>query len=62
MPSKQKMICPKCGGEMNHHSEKVDYTDALQDPERIDPVFGGVLEEIHFCPKCGATASRPAIS
>lgn len=62
MPNRQKMICPKCGHEMNHHSEKVDYTAALEDPKSFDPVFGGILEEIHFCPNCGSTATRPDVS
>ena len=38
---KAKMICAKCGAEMNHHADKVDYDadDALS----IDPAFDGVL-------------------
>jgi ribosomal protein S27AE len=51
--SQEKMICPKCGAEMNHHALKVDYGDV--DPELIDNVFEGVLKEVHTCPKCGNT-------
>lgn len=42
---KAKMICAKCGAEMNHHADKVDYDadDALS----IDPAFDGVVEEVH---------------
>jgi len=43
-----KLICPKCGAEMNHHAMKIDYNG--DDP---DPAFGGVVEEVHTCPNCG---------
>lgn len=46
-----KMICPECGAEMNHHAAKVDY--GVEDPTLVDPVFGGVVEEVHTCPECG---------
>jgi len=36
---------------MNHHAMKVDY--AVDDWEKSDPVFDGVLEEVHGCPHCG---------
>jgi predicted RNA-binding Zn-ribbon protein involved in translation (DUF1610 family) len=51
MPQPTKMICPKCGAEMNHHAMKVDY--GIDDPTMIDPVFGGALKEAHYCPECG---------
>ena len=25
--AKSKMICPKCGNEMNHHADKLIYSD-----------------------------------
>jgi ribosomal protein S27AE len=50
------MQCPKCGGTMNHHGEKVVYGTGGQ----ADPELGGVLEELHACPRCGYVASRPA--
>jgi predicted RNA-binding Zn-ribbon protein involved in translation (DUF1610 family) len=56
----EKMICPDCGVEMNHHAEKIDYAAALDEPSAIDPDFGGVLEEIHTCPVCGKTETRRA--
>jgi ribosomal protein S27AE len=55
-----KMICPDCGVEMNHHADKVDYTAALSESDSIDPHLGGVLKEAHTCPKCGKTAVRKA--
>jgi len=36
---------------MNHHAMKVDY--GVDDWEESDPVFDGVLEEVHGCPHCG---------
>ena len=53
------MICPECAVEMNHHAEKIDYTAALEEPAAIDPAFGGILLEVHTCPKCGQTMTRP---
>jgi predicted RNA-binding Zn-ribbon protein involved in translation (DUF1610 family) len=55
---KQKMICPDCGAEMNHHAMKIDY--GVEDPALIDPAFGCVVEEVHTCPKCGRTSMRQA--
>jgi rubrerythrin len=43
------MKCPACGATMNHHADKLIYTDA-----------GEHVEEFHQCPECGATASRTA--
>jgi predicted RNA-binding Zn-ribbon protein involved in translation (DUF1610 family) len=51
-----KMICPECGAKMNHHANKVDY-DADDAPTH-DPVFDGVVEEVHTCPNCGYVAFR----
>jgi ribosomal protein S27AE len=58
MTKRDKMICPDCGVEMNHHADKIDYTAALEDPKAADPDFGGVIEEAHTCPNCGRTQIR----
>jgi len=50
------MICPECGAKMNHHANKVDY-DA-DDAPTLDPVFDGIVEEVHTCPNCGYVALR----
>ncbi|MDT7603455.1 MAG: CpXC protein [Acidobacteriota bacterium] len=54
------MLCPNCGAEMNHHADKIDYNAGLDEPDLIDEVFGGVLEEAHTCPHCGHTEVRAA--
>jgi predicted RNA-binding Zn-ribbon protein involved in translation (DUF1610 family) len=54
-----KMICPDCGVEMNHHANKVEYVTAYEEGEEQEPVFGGTLVEAHTCPECGQTATRP---
>lgn len=56
--AESKMICPRCGAEMNHHAEKIDYTAALDEEGAVDEETGGILEEIHTCPKCGDTEAR----
>ncbi len=56
-----KMICPDCGVEMNHHADKVDYTATISEPDAIDADLGGVLKEAHTCPKCGKTDTRKVV-
>ena len=53
---KKKMICPRCGAEMNNHAEKISYEAA----EKPDAVFGGVVDEIYTCPGCANVESRAA--
>ena len=53
-----KMICPKCGDTMNHHADKVIYSGETDPRAGIDPELGGLIEETHNCPGCGAIASR----
>jgi ribosomal protein S27AE len=56
---KDKMICPKCGDEMNHHADKLVYATPA-DAKQADNGLGGVIEETHCCPGCGAVESRRA--
>jgi len=53
-----KLICPKCGAEMNHHAMKIDYN--VDNTSLIDPAFGGVVDEVHTCPNCGHISLRQA--
>ena len=55
-----KMICPKCGTEMNHHADKLVHPVTPHDLKNLDPALGGVIEETHYCPGCGAVESRRA--
>ena len=55
-----KIICPDCGAEMNHHAEKIDYTAPLDELNATDALFGGILEEVHSCPSCGKMQTRRA--
>lgn len=57
---KSKMICPKCGDEMNHHADKLVYPAATEEAQKLDPAIGGIVEETHCCPGCGAVESRRA--
>jgi ribosomal protein S27AE len=54
----QKMICPRCGSEMNHHSDKIMYFNDAQEAASSEPTIAGFIEEFHACPNCGAAASR----
>jgi predicted RNA-binding Zn-ribbon protein involved in translation (DUF1610 family) len=55
---KSKMICPKCGAEMNHHADKLIYPASTEDVKKINAALGGMIEETHGCPACGAVESR----
>jgi len=57
---KNKMICPKCGAEMNHHADKLVDPIKPDDIKHVNPSLGGVVTEMHCCPKCGAVESRLA--
>ncbi|MGH7499108.1 MAG: hypothetical protein ACREL3_09695 [Gemmatimonadales bacterium] len=46
------MQCTKCGGEMNHHAEKLMVTAETREPG-YDAALGGFVEENHACPGCG---------
>jgi ribosomal protein S27AE len=58
--NREKMICPDCGVQMNHHADKIDYSAAPDDGGGIDPAFDGIVEEAHTCPVCGKTHTRRA--
>jgi ribosomal protein S27AE len=57
---KEKMICPECGDEMNHHADKLVYPVNPEEAKQADPGLGAVVEETHCCPRCGAVESRRA--
>jgi hypothetical protein len=54
------MVCPSCGVEMNQHAEKLVHPTGSADAACMDPVLGGIVEELHTCPKCGTGAARRA--
>ncbi|MET0649402.1 MAG: hypothetical protein ABW208_22560 [Pyrinomonadaceae bacterium] len=56
MSDMDKMKCPDCGSEMNHHADKIDY-DAAPESEAE---AAEVVIEAHTCPDCGRTATRTA--
>jgi transposase-like protein len=43
----EPMKCPMCSATMNHHADKLMYTDR-----------GEQLEEFYQCPDCGKSAAR----
>jgi predicted RNA-binding Zn-ribbon protein involved in translation (DUF1610 family) len=51
----EKMKCPRCGAEMNHHADKL----LASDPEFSSrDTLGSRVMELHSCPACGSSASR----
>jgi predicted RNA-binding Zn-ribbon protein involved in translation (DUF1610 family) len=60
MDQASKMICPACGAEMNHHADKIDYAAGFEGETAVDPVLGGVIQEVYTCPECGRIEMRPA--
>ena len=59
-PQSSKMICTKCGAEMNHHADKLVYPATEEEAKQGNPTLGGVIETMHHCPSCSASASRRA--
>ena len=55
MAEENKVLCPDCGVEMNHHAEKLDYTAMLDESDAVDSDLGGILESAYTCPICGQT-------
>ena len=55
-----KMICPHCKIEMNHHCDKIVYNVDTHDAGNTDLSLGGIVEEFHSCPKWGSGGSRHA--
>jgi NMD protein affecting ribosome stability and mRNA decay len=54
----EKMKCPRCGADMNHHADKlIPSESAIANP---DPTFELTVIELHCCPACGAAAARNA--
>jgi ribosomal protein S27AE len=53
---RSKMNCPVCGAEMNHHADKVVYTDLVP----AVTAEAEHVEEMHSCPRCGRVESRPS--
>src|SRR6478672_6276028 len=51
---RSKMICPRCRAEMNYHAEKLIDPVKPEDSKHVNPALGGVVKEMHACPKCGA--------
>jgi len=54
MPEADKMNCPDCGAEMNHHADKLVYDAAPGEDADED----GRILEAHTCPDCGHSATR----
>ncbi len=57
MGDKPKLICTNCGGEMNHHAEKLVVTAATRE-QGYDGALGGYVEEAHACPARGHIDTR----
>jgi hypothetical protein len=52
------MICTKCGATMNHHADKLVDPRTSEQALRLDASLGGMVQEMHTCPGCGANATR----
>jgi hypothetical protein len=51
----EKMKCPRCGAEMNHHADKLLASDSELSSKTV---LGSALMQLHSCPACGSSASR----
>jgi hypothetical protein len=44
---------------MNHHADKTMYPTEADTSGSTASATGGFIDELHACPNCGASASRP---
>jgi hypothetical protein len=51
-----RLLCPRCGGQMNFHAEKIDRG---ADPAGADAILDGVVAQFHTCPGCKYVLERP---
>jgi len=49
------LLCPRCGGQMNFHAEKIDRG---ADPAGADAILDGVVAQFHTCPGCKYVLER----
>ena len=47
---KSKMICPKCGNEMNHHADKLVYPVTAEDAGDDNATLGGLSKKPTLVP------------
>ncbi len=62
--STEKMNCPKCGTQMNHHADKANPSATLSESETVtvDHELAGILEvHAYACPTCRNTELRKAV-
>jgi ribosomal protein S27AE len=50
-----RLLCPRCGGRMNFHAEKVDRG---ADPVGAEEELDGVVAQFHTCPACRYVVER----
>lgn len=55
-----KMKCPGCGREMNHHANKLVEPRNAEESRHADPELGLMMVEFHACAECGTGDSRLA--
>lgn len=51
----EPILCPRCGNEMNHHALMIREPIEHSDEEESEVI------EVHACPGCGMTESRPGV-
>jgi len=51
----EKLKCPRCGAEMNHHADKLLASDSESSSQGA---VGSTIMELYSCPACGSSASQ----
>lgn len=57
MQNQNKVLCPTCKIEMNHHT-LINERRRISGRLKATADFTGILEEFHSCPNCGATMTH----
>lgn len=58
MKENKKMNCPACGAEMNHHADKLIFSESRNELKLYDEKLGGIIEEYYKCPVCRSTYTQ----
>jgi rubrerythrin len=61
MESSSKPVCRRCEIEMKHHTVNHDELRAARGAASTGRECGGILEDFHACPVCGAAETKSQI-
>jgi hypothetical protein len=61
MEGSNKLVCRGCGVEMKHHTVSSEEPPPARVAAAAGRESGGILEDFHACPVCGAAETQARI-